>query len=206
MTHTAVTPAEKAGLKIGDKIRVISTLSAFTNSGDILIFSEDDRTEAPWFNHEDPSCIIDGIGNVAFNVNRGENDNKWEKVIDKPTQRFSNMKFNIGDDPQLAKSVQETLFASGYKWLSGGMVIQYTDKVRHLFTNISGDIFFREASDGDTYFSNCTDNYEEINIDWMRTYIEPVKEPVQETITIGDRTYIKSELEAALANINPVGS
>ena len=41
--------------------------------------------------------------------------------------------------------------------------------------------------------------HEEINLDWMR----PIKQE-EETISLGGKTYIKSELEEALSHINPV--
>ena len=193
-----MTPAQKAGLKIGDKIRVTRTKSCYVNVGDILVFDSDDYSDCPWFNHEDPSCIIHNITKVAFDIT-GEPESQWEKV----PQRFSNMAFSIEDDPKLMDTIQQTLYKMGYEWVSGECVDSlYTDNYESgrcvLKTDVNGYIS-RNPTPTDEEF-NAPDN--KINIHWMRTYIEP--EPVKEIIIIGDKTYIKDELEIALANINPV--
>ena len=50
------------------------------------------------------------------------------------------------------------------------------------------------------HWINALIDYEEINIDWMR--IPEEEEP--ETITLGDHTHLKSELEQAISHINPI--
>lgn len=56
----------------------------------------------------------------------------------------------------------------------------------------------RETDEKRGWWNNKLSDYEEINIDWMRT-------KKSETIELGGNTYIKSELEEALKHIKPVG-
>ena len=68
-----MTPAEKVGLKVGDKIRVLSVKfrNDFYRDGDILTLNDDDYSNNPFFLREDEV-------EVAFTID--EDFNKWEKI------------------------------------------------------------------------------------------------------------------------------
>ena len=105
------------------------------------------------------------------------------------TAQFKAMKFWIGDDPELSNKLHMILNGIGYKYT---VETHYQLQAVMLVTETDGKLWYRDA--WDVIFKDL--NNEEINIDWLRT---PV---VEDTITIGDRTDIKSELEVALKHIN----
>ena len=96
-----MTPAERAGLKVGDKIRVLGNFSMF-KEGEIIEFKDDDGSENPWFWNEDKS------DHSPFSFA----DIKWEKY--NMNKEFKAMKFWIGDDPELSKRVHKLLKGLGY--------------------------------------------------------------------------------------------
>lgn len=108
---------------------------------------------------------------------------------------FKEMKFWIGDDEELSKQVQKILNDQGYEW-GHGESVQNTGSLA-LYTTLNGRIIYSGDTNrvGIKHFD--TEPEQEINIGWMRT-------AKQETIELGGKTYIKSELEEALSHIKPI--
>jgi hypothetical protein len=107
---------------------------------------------------------------------------------------FHQMKFWIGDDPELSERVQKILFSMGYSWYSGDQYIEHTE-VEALYTHENGNVTCCVVED---VFINRSANHEEINIDWMRTQDK-------ETVELNGKQYYKHELEEALKHIKPIG-
>lgn len=105
---------------------------------------------------------------------------------------FKEMKFWIGDDAELSERVQNILFILGCRWFSGDAV-QITSSTS-LYVD-GGCITYGGHSRKEDWFDK--QSHKEINIDWLRT-AKP------ETVELGGKTYIKSELEEALSHINPL--
>lgn len=159
-----MTPAQKAGLKVGDRIRVIAHYTGdMSKKGDILRLSKDDGTSVPFFFNETKNS------NVCFSL---ISPNKWGKI----GMKFKAMKFNVKDDPELSKRVQEILFGLGYRWECHGSSVMYT--TAHCLTTEADD---GNTSDGFIYWCNNIEEVhgEEINIDWMR---KPVESPQQKEL------------------------
>jgi hypothetical protein len=79
------------------------------------------------------------------------------------------MKFWIGDDPELSKRVQAALFAAGYAWHEYGKTPAYTGE-RYIYAHAIGELGY--GVDESFYRGR---NFEEVNIDWMRTKKETVE-------------------------------
>ena len=177
-----MTPAERAGLKVGDKIKVLKKGHTLPY-GEIAEFYEDDESTNPWFRSES------GIES-AFTLTHD-----WEKVEENNMNKeFKAMKFWIGDDPELSKRVHKLLKGLGYGYKMVESRIE--EKAVMLVTTEDGAMWYRE--DYDENFTST--DAEEITIDWMRTPTEATRE----TIELNGKTYIKSELEEALSHIRPI--
>lgn len=102
------------------------------------------------------------------------------------------MKFWIGHDEKLGKAVYDLLTALGYEWWSWSYATANGYAVGCFLTDREGKIDWSDQR-------YCFDRYDakEVNIDWMRP-------EAPETIELGGKTYIKSELEEALKNIKPI--
>ena len=103
------------------------------------------------------------------------------------------MKFYIRDDPELCEKVQKLLFDLGYGWYVGYTAVKYLE-AHYLYTFPSGYMGVGGVGTG-----SCFDQQdaEEINIDWLRS--RP-----KETVELNGETYLKKDLEAALAKLEPV--
>lgn len=104
------------------------------------------------------------------------------------TTKFSNMKFNIGNDPECndpecSERVQKVLFSLGYKWNNPPYsVVRFEDKP-YLFTDNRGQMYYGDYEDGFEVFID----YEKINIDWLRT-------PTA-TVEVNGKRYLLSDIE-----------
>ena len=174
-----MTPAQKAGLKVGDRIRAGESAGC-THKGEVIELIRDDKTDCPLF-----TVVGRGVQSY-YSLTRN-----WEKIMN---TEFKEMKFNIGNDPKLSERVQEMLFGLGYKRIEGGCVVKHKN-YPFLYANSGGSL-------GCGLSEGCfqIDSNEEINIDWLRT---PQEAP--ELIEFSDGSkYIKSELEEALKGIKKV--
>ena len=109
------------------------------------------------------------------------------------TKQFKKMKFKTYGDLKLGRRLQNILFDLGYTWCTVGKRVSYTEH-KYLYSEPDGQIMF---GDYDGVFEE--DSAEEVDIEWL--CVVP-----QETVELGGKTYLKSELEVALENINPIGS
>lgn len=112
-------------------------------------------------------------------------NSKWESK-EKMNKKFKAMKFWIGGDKEVSEKLQKVLFSLGYTWCNLGAEVHPTES-EYISAHHDGDL-----SHGDGSF-----DYEEINIDWMRT-------PKEETVELNGKKYLKSELEEALKHIKPM--
>lgn len=106
---------------------------------------------------------------------------------------YKAMKFNIGNNPEVSKRVQEILFELGYKWEPDAQKAKYTGEP-YLFTGTYKDNAITWNDDEETFKSSTA---EEINIEWM-------KPQPKETVELNGKKYLKSELETALQHLKPV--
>lgn len=113
--------------------------------------------------------------------------------------KFKRLYFDIGaedgSNKELHRRVQEMLFAMGYEWASGAKEPILSKPY------LNGGVI----ADNNGWMIIWTHSWsikpkigELIDVSWMA----PI--PDRETVTLGDRTYYKDELEAALSKINPV--
>lgn len=181
-----MTPAEKAGLKVGDVCEVVQDDTAF-EKGVRITFYKDDGSTSPIFTGDCRYNHADGEMGAYINLEY------IEKVEENNMNKeFKAMKFWIGDDPELSKRVHKLLKGLGYGYKMVESRIE--EKAAMLVTTEDGAMWYRE--DYDENFTST--DAEEINIDWMRTGA------TRETIELNGKTYIKSELEEALSHIRPI--
>lgn len=112
--------------------------------------------------------------------------------------QFKEMKFRVKDAEHSAK-IQEHLFSLGYKWWSGATV-QLTDS-GYIFTEEDGRICKAESeSTFDEDSSPEMHLVENVQI----TYSLVEVGPAPETVELNGQTYLKADLEEALAKLVPV--
>lgn len=88
-----MTPAEQAGLKVGDRIRVIENYSGSMEVGSIITLVEDDGSYFPYFLNEktqEPFCWH------AFDAHA-----KWEKIDSSPSYTEEDLKKLWTTEPSL---------------------------------------------------------------------------------------------------------
>ena len=104
---------------------------------------------------------------------------------------MSNLKFNIGDNPEVSEAIQKHLFKLGAKWrFFGGATIQNTEKPYLYLSN--GRITC--GSEDYCFFAHKN---KKINIEWMK----PTK---HEIVEIGGKRYYADDLADALSKIKEI--
>ena len=140
-----MTPMQRVGLKVGDKILVIEP-NGHIKGGEVITITRDDGSKSP------PVKCEKGKG--FYNIL----DRKWEKVIKKELKA---MKFWIGtDEPELYAKVCDLLDGMGYS------------ANPNIKANTCSIIAYRNGEYAawgyslESFKEDCSG--EEINVDWMR--------------------------------------
>ena len=115
-------------------------------------------------------------------------------------KQFKNMKFwfNAGE-VELYDTVCDLLVRQGCTLCPNIKPNKPDTHPEGISVESNGEVSAATCKKDDEWWCIFLKDYEEINIDWLRTQQPP------ETITLGGSTYIKSELEEALKNIKPIG-
>ena len=162
-----MTPSEKLGLKIGDKIEVIEGNDSCV-AGDILEFIRDDRSPVPEFRNL----------STGEDLYYGLNYRKWKKA------GMKGHKFWIGEDYELWSKMVKVLTDGD----TFGPVVPSNYTELSLYRRTDGNISW--GSTKPTFDEEV--DYEEVNIDWMRT-TKP-----KETVELLGKTFIREDVEKAL--------
>lgn len=112
---------------------------------------------------------------------------------------FKAMKFRARNSKH-SKMIQMKLFELGYGWATGGKVVKHTGN-EFLYTSLDGAITW--GINGRNW---SMDNRPEMLIKPYTTYnlVEAPVQPKPETVELNGKTYLKADLEAALAKLQPV--
>jgi len=104
---------------------------------------------------------------------------------------MSNLKFNIGDNPEVSETIQKHLFKLGAMWrFFGGATIRNTEKPYLYLSN-----GFITHGNLESFF--VADENKEVDIEWMK----PTK---RETVEIGGKRYYADDLADALSKIKEI--
>lgn len=121
---------------------------------------------------------------------------------EKEMHEFVNRKFRV-KNAKHSRQIQEALFSLGYKWGAHGQKVMYTH-ANFLSTNESGYIFFGH-SDSQQEFERDS-RQEGILVARTSYSIEDVPQKAKpETVELNGLVYLKTDLEAALKKLTPVG-
>lgn len=116
-------------------------------------------------------------------------------VEDKPV--FKAMKFRVHNSGH-STTIQKCLMELGYRWRTGDGQVQNTTE-KFLYTNQLGYITYGES---EQHFQRK--EYPEFKADSFVAY-KLVEVPVTpETVELNGKTYLKADLEAALAKLTPM--
>jgi len=112
--------------------------------------------------------------------------------------QFKEMKFRVKDVEHSAK-IQEHLFSLGYKWWSGSTV-QLTSSP-YIFTEKDGRIC--KSDSGSTFDKDSSPEMHLVeNIQITYSLVEVNSAP--ETVELNGQTYLKADLEEAMAKLSPI--
>lgn len=102
--------------------------------------------------------------------------------------KFAKLKFNIGDNPELSRLVQETLFELGYVWAgTSEPEVEHTDSC-YLFTETRGSqgVILYSSDRSIAFFED--DSSEEFDLTELRQALE--EDDGEELIAIDIETYV----------------
>lgn len=126
----------------------------------------------------------------------------WEHKLDL-IPSFQAMKIRATGEADQA-AVQEYLFSQGYKWFGDG-----TTDVKHISV---GFRFYISDEDGTICYGCSRANFEtHVEPEFIPTFtrtctLEPLPEPIKETVELNGKVYLKEDLESALEKLTPVAT
>lgn len=176
-----------AKFKVGDKVRVVQDEGwSFDTKGKVYTVV---ATHKGFINQH-------SIGEVSLNT-LSNWPHEFELVKEgEEVQEFVNRKFRV-KNAKHSRQIQETLFSLGYEWMLKGKDVCYTNEPC-LFANEDGTITW-----GDERCFEQSEFQEAVVVAHTSYSIEDVVK--RETVELNGLTYLKTDLEAALKKLTPVG-